>query len=509
MPLRQLFTCLQPVVNGQGQPLPGAQVKLTVPGTQTPVTGYSDSGLVNALPAPIKASGTGRLEVWVAENVDVRVCDRHGNFICQQLSANPDALGASESGGLINNGSFETDTDSDGIPDDWDLTSETGSTNQLDNTDSTDGSNSFKFISTGNGGGNLVTDDFFPVNDVDNLQVNVDLKSSVTGVRNIIRLEWYDISKVLISNSDIYDSTANPLTWTSQNLSATPPAGARFGKLRLIGIDPSVAIAGSTWFDRCSVFYPAVVGGTFDNLTLTGNTIRADNTNGDVVLQPNGTGSAKTGNLALKDNTISAQNTDGDMILAANGDGDVILTTPGTGAVKTDNLSLKGNTVAATNANGDLYLETPGTGRMRTDNLALSGNTIQSTNTNGDIIMDPDGTGKLMYNGLEVIAVDPSLIADATGAITGSTTVAGFGITSVTQVATGDFNVTFSNAADSTDEQVTGCSPDGGGMGSSAVMCGSTEHISTTQITCYSFQVSTSNVGGFNKYPIDIWRFLR
>jgi hypothetical protein len=278
------------VQNSQSKAVAGGNVFLYQPGTTTFITSYFDSGLVQPHANPVRLSGSGRANIWITQDCDLRVEDKNGNLILEELNANPDAVGVDQGGGLVPNGSFETDADADLIPDGWTLVSEIGATNALDTSQSTDGAQSFRFTSSGNGGGSLTTIDFFPVNDTDNLSVAVDMFASIATVLNIVRVEWYDISFVSISNSDIYSSTANPLTWTTQNLLATPPANARFAKLRLIGGDPSVAIAGSSWWDNVSVFYPAVVSGVFDNVTIQDNQIITTNVNGDLELGPNGTG---------------------------------------------------------------------------------------------------------------------------------------------------------------------------------------------------------------------------
>lgn len=292
MALRNILAPRQQVQTASGVPIKGGSVFLREPGSSSVfISTFQDSALTVPHTNPIKLSGSGRANIWISRDCDLRIEDKNGNLILEELNANPDALGVSAQGGLIPNGSFEIDADVDLIPDGYVLVSEAGSTNEIDTAESTDGVQSFRFTSTGVGGGSLTTTDFFPVNDIDDLAVNFDLRSTVATVRNIVRIEWYDVTQVFISNSDVYDSTANPTVFTSQNLLATPPALARFAKFRLIGIDPSVALAGSTFFDRCAVFYPAVVSGVFDNITVQNNQIITTNTNGDLELGPDGTGS--------------------------------------------------------------------------------------------------------------------------------------------------------------------------------------------------------------------------
>ena len=321
------------VETSNNEALRGGKVFLYEPGTTTFITSYRDSGLVVEHQNPVRLSGSGRANIWISRNCDMYITDRtgapdeFGNIIVEELSANPDALGADEAGGLIANGSFEIDTDANNVPDGWVLVSESGSTNALDNTQSTDGSQSFRFTSAGSGGGSLTTENFFPVNDVDPLRVNFDLRSTIATVRNIVRVEWFDASQVSISNTDIYDSTANPTTFTSQNLQAVPPANARFAKLRLIGCDSSVAVVGSTFYDRVSAFYPALVTGVFDNITIQDNEIISTNTNGNIDILPNGVGDVQIGNASQANILVDA---DGEVVLdRANGDERLRTTTTG------------------------------------------------------------------------------------------------------------------------------------------------------------------------------------
>ena len=296
MALTNILKQTDQVLLADGSPAGGGSVFLYEPGTTTPITSYRDSGLVVPHSNPVKLSGAGRANIWINRDADMVIQDRNGTTILTADNINPDSLDASESGGLVPNGSFEVDSDSNNVPDGYTLASEAGASNSRDNTQSTSGSWSMRFTSTGSGGGSIITTDFFPVNDVDQLRVNVDLFSTVAGVRNIVRVEWFDVSQVAISNTDAYDSTANPTSWTTQNLFATPPVGARFAKLRLIGIDPSVALAGITYYDNLSVFYPAVVSGVFDNITIQNNQIITTNLNGSLELGPNGTGQVNVNN---------------------------------------------------------------------------------------------------------------------------------------------------------------------------------------------------------------------
>lgn len=302
MALKQILSKAVQVTDSRGNPLGGGYAHFFEPGGafSSRINIYADSGLNTQLSNPIRLSGSGRQTVWINRDCDMRITDRNGtdkdtglitgNVIIEELNVNPDILNESD-GSLISNGSFETDTDSDGTPDNWTRVNNTGSNNGIDTSESTDGGQSFRFTSTGNGGGSLTTTDFFPVNDTDSLKVTLDLRSTVADVRNIVKVEWYDISQVSISNTDVYDNAlSNPTTFTSQSLTAAPPSGARFAKLKLIGCDSSDSTTGSTYFDNVMVFYPTTGSGVFDNLSIQNNEIISTNTNGNIELDPNGTG---------------------------------------------------------------------------------------------------------------------------------------------------------------------------------------------------------------------------
>lgn len=158
--------------------------------------------------------------------------------------------GPSTSVDSIPNGSFENDTDADGTPDSWVLT--TWGTFTLDTSagNQSIGSQSAKFVSTGAGGGYLTSEDYFEVSDKRSMSLSFQLKSSVADVRNKVEILFYDRTKSFISSATLYDNaTTNPTAWTTQFAYFVPVATARYAKLKITGCDSSDATAGSTWYD--------------------------------------------------------------------------------------------------------------------------------------------------------------------------------------------------------------------------------------------------------------------
>jgi len=160
---------------------------------------------------------------------------------------------------VILNGSFEADTDADGIPDEWSRTLYTGGSSTHDNTDSNHGAYSFKFTSpggSGNGGGYLESTEFFEVSPERPLTISFLVKSSAADVKNEVIAYWFDKNQVACSTASTTlwsEDTANPTSWDERIVSAPPPSDCRYAKLRLIGCKNDDTTAGSTWFDSVMV----------------------------------------------------------------------------------------------------------------------------------------------------------------------------------------------------------------------------------------------------------------
>ena len=117
-------------------------------------------------------------------------------------------------------------------------------------------------------------------------------------------------------------------------------------------------------FDELYLYSTATSG---NNITITANTIASDNTNGNIILDPNGTGRvviATASELRFTDHTDNA-------ILFVDADGDVQM-------------------------DGTLTYDTT-TGKVLIDDVLIGGQTISTENSNQDLILDPAGTGKVDF----------------------------------------------------------------------------------------------------------------
>jgi len=155
---------------------------------------------------------------------------------------------------LAANGSFEVDSNNDGIPDDWDITIIPTGSVAIDSTTRIAGTSSLQFISAGAGAGDAVSEVFFEINELRGIRVLFSLISSIATIRNLVEVIWYDSNQLQISTSIAYDnSTTNDLVWTDNVSQLTPPPAATFAKIRLSGAHPSSSVPGSAWMDNVVV----------------------------------------------------------------------------------------------------------------------------------------------------------------------------------------------------------------------------------------------------------------
>lgn len=227
-------------------------------GTTTNKTTYSDVGKTTANANPVVLNAYGEATIFLDGTYKFVLKDSAGTTIWTEDDINVQETGVTDSGqtafGIIANGSFEIDSDGDGVPDNWTRTVQ--GTVALDNTDARHGAQSYKFTSTGSGGG-YITSDFFEVSANNIYSIVFSVKSSVADIRNLVTISWYDLDKVIIAGSPVTvwdDSTTNPTSWTEKRFSVTPAAGACYAKLIMYGCHSSDATAGNTKYDYVQMY---------------------------------------------------------------------------------------------------------------------------------------------------------------------------------------------------------------------------------------------------------------
>jgi len=193
--------------------------------------------------------------------------------------------------------------------------------------------------------------------------------------------------------------------------------------------------------DNQSEVYTNLGGDSLSNIGHTGNTIQSLNTNGNIVLSPNGTGTIEFPAISFNDNNIAGSRSNDNLNISASGSGVVnvssALTTIGqtiTGDVSvTGNSTVSGNISAGTIGVGDLNITSDGT---------------ITSDTNGDIAISPSGTGSLIASGLRIAGTEIS--ADDSGAVTIRDNLNVTGFLTVTQIDTNTLT-----SADSTAINIT------------------------------------------------------
>lgn len=139
-----------------------------------------------------------------------------------------------------------------------------------------------------------------------------------------------------------------------------------------------------------------------DNVQLDGNTIRTLDTNGNLNLTPNGSGSVVLSKILCTGGAISGI---ADLAVADGGTGASdaagARTNLGLGSMSTqnaNNVSITGGSISGVTFSGSFSgLTLVSSATLEGGNLRLTGNTLSSTNTNGNIVLDPDGTGEIQH----------------------------------------------------------------------------------------------------------------
>lgn len=156
---------------------------------------------------------------------------------------------------IVPNGSFEIDTDADGIPDGWTRNLYPGGSSALDSTKSASGLKSFKFIhpgGAGNGGGYL-TSDYIECSPNMPVVLSFEIESEIAGLHNRVDLEWFTSAKVSISTTTIYDDLeTNPTSFKRFLRGSLAPATGKYCKIIIRGgmTDKDTGTAKAVWFDN-------------------------------------------------------------------------------------------------------------------------------------------------------------------------------------------------------------------------------------------------------------------
>jgi hypothetical protein len=139
-----------------------------------------------------------------------------------------------------------------------------------------------------------------------------------------------------------------------------------------------------------------------DFITITGNEIRANRSNDDLVLEPSGTGVVTApsltvdSNINITDNIIKTTVSDSNLVLQPNGIGSVVISKVDINSGAIDNTVIGANTAVA----GSFTTLTASTSAS-IGSVEITSNTITPITTNADLEITGNGTGTVSIQGLK------------------------------------------------------------------------------------------------------------
>jgi len=214
-----------------------------------------------------------------------------------------------------------------------------------------------------------------------------------------------------------------------------------------------------------------------NDITISGNEIRANRSNDDLVFGPSGTGSIVFPAIKINDNNIEATRSNDDINIVPSG----------TGSVKIGSISIRDNIVSTNTSNADLELSPSGTGIVTApeitidSNINIKDNEIKTTVSNSDLVLSASGTGSVKIAKADINGgtIDNTVIG-------GTTAVAGTFTTVTANTSAVIDGVTITDNTVSTNASNADLELSGNGSG-------------TVVISGFSFPTSDGSTGQFIK----------
>ena len=285
--------------------------------------------------------------------------------------------------------------------------------------------------------------------DVNNMRVGINqaVPTADLDVDGTTKLANIQISTNTIASSDTNGNINLAPNGTGNILINTATAN----RVAYIGSNKELLTSSAFTFDGTTVGITTANLTTLlaGNIQISSDTITNYVTNGNINLDPNGTGNVIISNTISKSILYTGNNgevltsnnlsydgfqlalegeaffdqlfIDGNTIGSWVTNSDITLNPDGTGKVNVDYLTQNRVVYASTNGSltdspnltfdgTNLYVSgisvsTAGGGSISLGNIAISGNTVSSTNTNGNIYLDPNGTGQVIAQGTNALTV--------------------------------------------------------------------------------------------------------
>lgn len=254
-----------------GAVLASGKVYTYAAGTTTLKATYQDAAGAVQHTNPIILDSAGRATVyWGSGLYKVRVTDSAGVLVWEVDNFDAGVADAVvPTANLVQNGSCEVDTDSDGVPDAWTAAAYVGGTVDTDRynastnptPDVLDGQAALRFTHPGGSGkgGGYATSDNFPVAPGSQLWVEGWIKSSVANTHARLEMRWYtkaDVAAATASTSVYDDQATVPTAWTKKTGLVNVPSDATLAVVRVYGGINDNTTAGVVRWDRIIVYEP-------------------------------------------------------------------------------------------------------------------------------------------------------------------------------------------------------------------------------------------------------------
>ena len=159
--------------------------------------------------------------------------------------------------GEVPNGSFEIDSDNDGIPDGWTMGLYTGGTGGFDTTNAIHGAKCYYFTVTNPSyGGGVLISDYIPISMYSSFSHIFSVSLWATSdIASRITIYYYDKDKAGLGSTIIFFESMPKEPSIFMKELATKP-GARYIKIYLNGGCPSCVNTGTVYFDNCQLDQP-------------------------------------------------------------------------------------------------------------------------------------------------------------------------------------------------------------------------------------------------------------
>jgi len=229
------------------------------PGTTTPKTIYTSTdtgGSTHTNPHTLDSAGRPTAPIFTDGLYDILVKDSAGSTLVSvsNYGDNNSAV-ATDLSNLVLNSSFETDTDSDGTPDNWTLTPHDNITVARSTSSPGHGAACLLFTVTGAGTATALSS-LFEVSNLQTLKGSMLVNTSSAALTVTASVSLYDNTQSLLSTQQLFTSSSNSTSWDEDSFASLlvgdHETTARYAALKLTVSDNSTT--GTVCFDGVTFY---------------------------------------------------------------------------------------------------------------------------------------------------------------------------------------------------------------------------------------------------------------